>query len=50
MCTNTLCPLSQDCGRFSCQPNEFWQAYSHFEPYIDEEDDVACEYYMEEDD
>lgn len=31
MCTNNLCPMSNDCYRSKAIPNHHWQSYSFFD-------------------
>jgi hypothetical protein len=42
LCKNYMCPLAEECYRFTAKPDEFYQAYSEFEP----DDDGNCEYHI----
>ncbi len=37
-----MCPLAEQCYRFTAKPDEYFQAYSDFEP----DDDGNCDYFM----
>jgi len=42
LCKNYICPLAEQCYRFTAKPDEYFQAYSEFEP----DDDGNCDYFM----
>ena len=47
-CTNSDCPLSDTCWRFTCIPSQYIQSYSMFEPKIDEVlDELECDMYLD---
>lgn len=37
-----MCPLAEQCYRFTAKPDEYFQAYSDFEP----DDEGNCDHYM----
>lgn len=43
-CTNTQCPQSADCYRFTCEPSDYRQAYCEF-PY--DMKTGKCDYFIE---
>jgi hypothetical protein len=43
MCTNTQCPLSNECYRYRATPNLEWQAYGGFKP----NEDGTCDHFIE---
>jgi hypothetical protein len=47
-CTNSLCPLSNECLRYTLIIiNVYWQSYCFFLPSVDEKTgDVDCDYYI----
>jgi hypothetical protein len=48
MCSNSTCPLREQCYRHTAVPNEYRQSYGTFKPVIDEVlDEVECKYFMD---
>lgn len=45
MCSNDNCIKKQECYRYTCNPNQYWQAYSTFEPISNEENRFKCKNY-----
>ena len=43
MCSNNSCKLKNDCYRSSCMPSGYYQSFSKFEPYQDE-NKLRCDY------
>ena len=43
LCKNYLCPMSENCDRFTTKPDHYYQSYSEFEP----DDDGNCDYFIE---
>jgi hypothetical protein len=44
-CANYLCPFKDNCYRFTAPASEFWQSYGNFKPYVNENEDLVCDYY-----
>ena len=42
-CEGTNCPLKEKCHRFTCEPDEHYQAYSDFSDALNEEK-TECDY------
>ena len=45
-CSSEYCPLKENCFRYTCKPDEFWQSYSNFEGALNE-DQTKCDYFID---
>ena len=45
MCTNVRCPIRENCYRFTAEPSEIVQRYSHFKPTKTGKH-TACDYFI----
>jgi hypothetical protein len=46
MCSNSTCPLREQCYRFTAVPNEYRQSYGTFKPEI-KGDKVECKHFID---
>jgi hypothetical protein len=50
-CDNNICPLRKGCLRFTAIPNEYSQAWGHFEPFhksvTKEKIEYECEMFLD---
>jgi hypothetical protein len=48
--TANICPLQNNCWRYTATPSEYRQAYFVDAPFIDEPDGTSCEYFWKTED
>lgn len=46
LCTNSDCPMCDECGRYCANPSPYFQDYTRFEPeYNDDLTSVECDHF-----
>jgi len=46
-CSNSECPLSNSCYRFTCKASEYNQSYDRFEPITGFLNGTECDFYID---
>lgn len=48
LCKNKECPLNKVCKRFVSKTEIFYQSYSFFQPFLNNEKKIDCDYFLED--